>query len=596
MVKYNFLLAKYKILTFLIVITFLNSCGNRRVVSFSNSTDNTFVTPFEKNDNYSASYSETIAYYQQLSDTYPSIRIIPFGNTDSGYPLHEVILSNSHLFDAESIRQAGKAVLLVNNAIHPGEPCGVDASMMLSRNLISDPELKPLLENTVLVIIPYYNISGGLNRGSYSRANQEGPEEYGFRGNAQHLDLNRDFIKCDTKNAASFNKLFNKWNPDVFIDNHTSNGADYQYVITLIATQKDKLQQDLAQYMTDKMLPELYDSMEDDDYEMTPYVYARSTPDEGIAGFLDLPRYSSGYAALHHTISFMPETHMLKPYKDRVWSTYHFMENMLHYLHEAGDELKEVRAKAVNNSMKEGEFALNWALDFDQADEITFKGYEAKYKPSKVTGQSRLFYDRDEPYQKEIPFYNTYTATAKVKKPRAYLIPQAYHKVIERLQWNKVEMEVLSRDTVLEGIYYYIENYNSPEAPYEGHYLHRNVEVREVKEKQLFRSGDIMVRTGQSKDRYIVETLEPTAPDSWFAWNFMDGILMRKEYFSSYVFEDLAEEILNKDRSLRRALEKKKKEDPEFAQNARAQLNFIYEHSSHAEEGYRRYPVFRVER
>lgn len=596
MLNYNFLFAKYKILTFLVVIPFLISCGNRRVVKYSDASGNSLATPFEKNDNYSASYSESISYYQQLSQSFPSIRILPFGDTDSGYPLHEVILSTSQLFDPESIRQAGKTILLVNNAIHPGEPCGVDASMMLARNLISDPKLISLLEHTVVVIIPIYNISGALNRGSHSRANQNGPEEYGFRGNAQHLDLNRDFIKCDTKNAKSFNQLFNKWNPDVFIDNHTSNGADYQYVITLIATQKDKLQEDLSKYMTDEMLPKLYDWMEDDDYEMTPYVYARSTPDEGIAGFLDLPRYSSGYAVLHHTISFMPETHMLKPYKDRVWSTYHFMENMLRYLHEEGDVVKEVRAKAIDKSRKEKEFPLNWTLDFDQTDEITFKGYEAKYKPSKVTGQSRLYYDRNEPYKKKIPFYNTYAVTSNVDKPKAYLIPQAYHKVIERLQWNNVEMDILSRDTVLEGVYYYIEKYDSPEAPYEGHYIHRNVEVREEKGKHFFRKGDILVRTGQPKDRYIVETLEPTAPDSWFAWNFMDGILMQKEYFSSYVFEDLAEEILKKDRSLRRAFEKKKEEDAEFAKNARSQLNYIYERSPYYEEGYRRYPVFRVER
>ena len=596
MLIYNFLIAKYKIITFLTIITFLNSCGNRRVVTYSDSSDHLFVTPFEKNDNYSASYSEAISYYQQLADNYPSIRILPFGDTDSGYPLHEVIVSTSQLFDPESIRQAGKVVLFVNNAIHPGEPCGVDASMMLARNLMSDPELKPWLENTVLVIIPFYNISGGLNRGSFSRANQLGPEEYGFRGNAQHLDLNRDFIKCDTKNAKSFNQLFNKWDPDIFIDNHTSNGADYQYVITLIATQKDKLQADISEYMTKRMLPQLYDWMEEDNYEMTPYVYARSTPDEGIAGFLDSPRYSSGYAALHHTISFMPETHMLKPFKDRVWATYHFMENMLHFLHESGDKVKEVRAKAIDKSMKQEEFPLNWSLDFDQVEEITFKGYEAKYKPSQVTGQSRLYYDRDEPYKKKIPYYNTYSVTEKVKKPKAYLIPQAYQKVIDRLQWNKVEMEILTRDTVLEGVYYYIENYDSPDTPYEGHYLHRNVQVREEKSKQLFRSGDIIVKTGQSKDRYIVETLEPTGPDSWFAWNFMDGILMQKEYFSSYVFEDLAEEILKKDRSLRRAFEGKKEEDPEFAQNARAQLNFIYKHSPYHEDGFRRYPVFRVER
>ena len=102
----------------------------------------------------------------------------------------------------------------------------------------------------MIVIIPVYNVGGALNRGSYSRANQNGPEAYGFRGNARNLDLNRDFIKCDSRNARSFNRLFNQWKPDVFVDTHTSNGADYQYVMTLISTQKDRLGGALGEFLT----------------------------------------------------------------------------------------------------------------------------------------------------------------------------------------------------------------------------------------------------------------------------------------------------------------------------------------------------------
>jgi hypothetical protein len=552
-------------------------------------------TSFERNNNYSASYQETIDYYTMLSQKYDAIKMFPFGMTDSGYTLHEVVVDKDKVFDARLTKKSGKSVLLINNAIHPGEPCGVDASMMLARDLMENKEYAGLLDHTVVVIVPFYNISGGLNRGSHSRANQNGPEQYGFRGNAQNLDLNRDFIKCDTRNGESFNKLFNKWDPDVLIDNHTSNGADYQYVITLIATQKDKLQERLADYMQKKMLPDLYKGMKSDDYEMTPYVYARTTPEEGIAGFLDLPRYSSGYAALHNTISFMPETHMLKPYKDRVWSTYHFMKNMLHHMSEHSDDILKVRASAKNNVIKSKKLDINWTLDFDKVDEIEFKGYEAAYKPSEISGQPRLYYDHKKPFNKKIPFYNTYSATATIVKPKAYIVPQAYRKVIDRLTWNKVEMTKLQNDTTIEVTVYKIDNYKSPERPYEGHFLHSGVEVTGEKREMSFRKGDFLIHTGQDKDRYIVETLEPQAPDSFFAWNFMDGVLMSKEYFSSYVFEDLAVEILKKDKKLKKAFEKKKEEDSEFAGNARAQLRYIYERSPHYEQQYMHYPVVRIE-
>ena len=248
---------------------------------------NKIITQFEKDNNVTATYLEAIDFYKQLADKNSSIQVNEFGMTDSGFPLHEVIITNDGVFDPEVIRENGKAILFVNNAIHPGEPCGVDASMMLTRDLFEESSMKNLLKNTVVVVIPIYNISGSLNRGSFSRANQNGPKAYGFRGNAQNLDLNRDFIKGDTENAQSFNKLFVKWDPDVLIDNHTSNGADYQYVITLIPTQKDKMETVLSSYMQSNLLPDLYSKMKNGRYEMTPYVYARNTPDDGIAGFLD---------------------------------------------------------------------------------------------------------------------------------------------------------------------------------------------------------------------------------------------------------------------------------------------------------------------
>ena len=552
-----------------------------------------YQTAFEVNDNYSASYQEGIDYYNILANDFDEIQMNAFGMTDSGKPLHEVIISADKNFDPVSLKFQGKTILYINNAIHPGEPCGVDASMMFARDLMIDPIKHKLLDGIVVVIIPYYNISGALNRGSYSRANQDGPEKYGFRGNVRHLDLNRDFIKCDSKNAQSFNQLFNKWKPEVMIDNHTSNGADYQYVMTLIATQKDQLNQHVSAYMTDKMLPELYSGMATKRYEMTPYVYAHKTPDEGIAGFFDLPRYSSGYAAIHNTISFMPETHMLKSYKDRVLSTYDFSLTMLEHINRHRSELMLARKKADEDTRTKTIFDIRFALDYDQAETLTFKGYKAKYKPSAVTGKSRLYYDRNSPYEKEISFYNTYKSTLQIEKPKAYVFPQAYHKIAERLMWNGVKVERIDTEKTMNVQSYFIENYKDQKA-YEGHYLHYDIEISQKSVNLKVYEGDYIVYTDQTSNNYIMATLEPQHPDSFFAWNFTDGILMQKEHFSPYVFEDLAASILKKDVGLKAAFESKKRSDTEFAENAKAQLNWIYERSPYYEEGYKRYPVARI--
>lgn len=555
---------------------------------------NNLTTPFEAKKNYSATYSEIVRYYDQLNSASDIIQVNEFGKTDIGKPLHEVIISTDKTFDPVTIRKAGKQVLFINNGIHPGEPCGIDASMMLARDIMNGKIKNSLLKEIVIVIIPVYNIGGCLNRNSTTRANQNGPQAYGFRGNAQNLDLNRDFVKCDSQNAKSFNLLFNKWNPTVFIDNHTSNGADYQYTMTLIATQKDKLSKALGDYLEKVMLPDLYKKMKKQKWEMTPYVYARETPDEGIAGFLDLPRYSSGYGALHNVISFMPETHMLKPYKDRVWSTYAFMEAMIQHMAVNSDKIIKAKNKAIIQNKKAKNLDINWTMDREKSEKIEFKGYEAGYKESKVTGHSRLYYDTSKKYKKKIPFYNTYKSTTSVKVPKQYIIPQAYANVIERLQWNNVEMELIKKDSIIKGDSYYITDYTSSARAYEGHFLHREVEVESFELKQQFYKGDVIVKTDQSNRRYIVETLEPQGPDSFFAWNFFDGILMQKEHYSAYVFEDLAVEILKKNRKLKKAFEKKKKEDTSFAENGSAQLNYIYKNSPHYEKTFQRYPVLRV--
>jgi len=552
------------------------------------------LTPFEKdtNHNITPTYQEVIAFYDVLAKDHTDIfQFQPYGNTDSGYPLHLGVLSRNGDFDVAKIKADNKLVIFINNAIHPGEPCGVDATMMMTRDFLEKRKNHPLPEDVVIVFVPFYNIGGGLNRGGYSRANQVGPQAHGFRGNAKHLDLNRDFIKTDSENAQTFNQLYTQWHPDIFIDNHTSNGADYQYVLTLIPTQHNKLSAPLANYLNNTMLPYLFEDMPQRGYDMTPYVNARNTPDEGIYGFLDLPRYSSGYAALHHAISFMPETHMLKPFKDRVQSVYQFMQSAITVAIRDKSIIQAARIEAISLDRKADSLAINWTLDLPKYDTLSFKGYEHGYKPSAISGIDRLFYDRSKPYTKSIPHFNYYKATEYAHVPKAYVIPQAYSRIMERMKNNGVKVEIMKGEGILHLAYARIDDYDTGKRPYEGHYLHNKVKVTWAKRSRAYRPGDFVIYTDQPAIRYIVETLEPTAPDSYFAWNFFDAILQQKEYFSSYVFEDTAAEYLKQNPDVKEALDKKKSEDPEFAKNGRAQLDFIYKRSPYYEYGHMLYPV-----
>ena len=554
-----------------------------------------FTIPFETNPNQTLTYHEAIACFEKMAAAHPGIfHLETAGSTDSGYPLHVAVLNTSGEFNPEKIRRSGKRILLINNGIHPGEPEGIDATVLMLRDYLNKPELQKTLEHLAIVFIPVYNIDGCLNRNSFTRANQDGPESYGFRGNARNYDLNRDFVKCDSRNARSFNRIFQTWMPDIFVDNHTSNGADYQYTMTLIATQHNKLEAPLGEFLQQTMLPELYADMKNRSWEMTPYVDSpNEVPDSGIVGFCDYGRYSTGYAALWNTIGFMPETHMLKPFKDRLWSTYHFMDAVIHFIDRHHAEIGRAREAAFELTRQKNTFNLDYALDQKRYDSIPFKGYEAGYKPSEVSGLPRLWYDRSKPYEKNIPYYNYFDPSITVEKPAAYIVPAAWENVIERLQINGVEMRPLTGDVEIETETYFIGDYKTRNA-WEGHAFHYGVQLEKRAMRRTFHKGDFVIVTNQRANRYLMETLEPNAPDSWFAWNFFEPILMQKEYFSAYVFEDLAAQFLQENPSVKTELEAKRKADPAFAADAAAQLDWVYRRSPWYEPTHRMYPVARV--
>ncbi|GAB2783200.1 hypothetical protein HNQ93_002273 [Hymenobacter luteus] len=554
-------------------------------------------TPFEKgNGNTTTTHAECISYYQQLDAAYPEIQLREVGSTDSGRPLHEVVVSLDGDFEPASLRGKGKRVVFIQNGIHPGEPEGIDASMMLARDYVQKKELRRQLADVVLVFIPIYNVDGSLNRNSTTRTNQNGPESYGFRGNARNLDLNRDYIKQDSRNARSFAQLFQRWQPDIYVDTHTSNGADYQYTMTLIATQKDKLHPALSQYLQQKLLPSLYGGMDQKKWYLTPYVdFEGRTPDaRGLVGFLETPRYSTGYTTLFNTIGFVTETHMLKAYTPRVKATYDFLDLLIKTVHQDAAAIAQARATAAEQTRAQQQFALGWRLDTTQAERFTFRGFEGKTKPSEVSGRPRLSYDRKAPYTKSILYYNTFRPTVTVQRPRAYVVPQAWGEVVDRLGLSGVQLRQLPADTTISGEVYYIQDYKTSPRPYEGHYLHSQVQVRPVRQSLAFLRGDYVVTLSQPAARYLIETLEPQATDSFFAWGFFDSILQQKEHFSDYVFEDIAANLLRQKPELRAQLEAKKKAEPAFAASAQAQLDWVYRQSEHYEPSHLRYPVLRV--
>lgn len=547
-------------------------------------------TPFEKgNGNQSATYKECIDFYTDLDKKYATILMLEKGETDCGKHLQIVIFSANGNFDFNQ----KKVKILINNGIHPGEPDGIDASMLLMRDLAIAKIEVP--KNTIVIVIPVYNIEGMLNRNATSRVNQNGPEAYGFRGNGRNFDLNRDFIKSDTKNSKSFQAIFHEVNPTIFIDNHVSNGADYQYVLTCIATQHERLGNLLGNYLKNDFYKAIVKDLEVKQIIISPYVNIHNDkPDNGFTQFSDTPRYSTGYSTLFNAIGFVPETHMLKPFKDRVRVTYEFMASTIKIAEANRDKI--LKLKSENNAeYKVGnQYPIQWKIDSLKVQNIEFKGLEGNYKTSEVTKMLRLFYDRTKSFSKKIPFYGDFKTTKSITIPAYYVISQSQWEIINLLKLNNISLVEVEKDSIIEIEAYQISDYQTIKSPFEGHYLHYNTKIESKKEKIKIVSGDFMVPTQQEGLKYLLETLEPEAIDSFFNWNFFDAVLQQKEGYSAYVFEDLAIQILNDNPDLKSKFEEKRNKDNEFAKNAEAQLDWIYENSIYFENAYLKYPIYRI--
>ena len=549
-----------------------------------------FKTPYEKgNGNQTTTYEEMVKFYEDLDKNFESISVVEKGKDDNGEPIRVVIfnISKTKKFEFQN------PVIFINNGIHPGEPDGIDATMMLMRDLALGKIKVP--QNTRVAAIEAYNISGMQRRGKFSRANQNGPEEHGFRGNARNFDLNRDFIKNDTENAKAFQEIFHWLKPIYFIDNHVSNGADYQYTFTYISTNKERLGNSLGTYFHKEMQPKLIQKMEKSKILNVPYVNIHGdSPDEGFPAFMDSPRYATGYTTLFNIPGTVAETHMLKPYQDRVKATYEYMRHSINFVDENYLDISKKMMEELTNYLPNKKYAIRWKLDSTKYSFIDFKGYEAGKKPSEISGKPRLFYDRNKPFTRKVKFFDTYKADKEIIIPTYYVIPKSEGKIIENLKRNQIKFKELQSDSLITVESYKIVDFKTVKNPYEGHYLHFDTQVSSELKTKKFRKGDYLVSTKQSGVKFLLETLEPEAVDSYFNWNEFDGILGQKEYFSDYVFEDTAAELLKTNKALKTAFELKKASDANFAEDGAAQLDWVYKNSEYYEGSVNQYPIYRI--
>jgi hypothetical protein len=329
--------------------------------------------------------------------------------------------------------------------------------------------------------------------------------------------------------------------------------------------------------------------------QMVPYVELKGdTPETGIVAFNDLPRYAMGYASLFHSISFTVETHMLKPFPERVKVTEEFINVLYKWTRNNSEKIEKARMDAGNWALDQEYLKFNYAMS-DLSDSITFLGYEASTPIHPTTEVARLFYDRTKPYQKKVPYFNHYQALDSVKNPRYYVVSGKEIEVIKRLKANEITYKTVDSSYQVNGRVAIVRDFSSLNKPWEGHYKHSNTKVDFVQEQLMINRGDLLIDAHQFKSQFIHAALQPLTEDSYFSWNFFDSYLQQKEYFSAYVFIDKIDEILAADPALKLSFEERKLKDVEFRNSEAQQLHYLYQNSPYFEQSYMRLPIYFID-
>lgn len=541
--------------------------------------------------------NNVLDFYKQLQNKSPYIKIMSAGESDYGNQIKTVVISQKKIFKPDL--KSNELVFMIQNGIHSGESCGIDASQLFARHILKEFEANTKYEDLIFVIIPVYNVGGHQHFTPYNRINQNGPTRMGFRGNARNYDLNRDYIKMDTKNMATFANIFHSWNPQVFLDNHSTDGADYQYSMTYMINETEYTLDPIRNYVKTKLKPDFLSDMSRVGYPAIQYVslHKRSDIKAGIDYFHLAPRYSTGYAEMFNTISILVETHMLKPYEVRVKSNYEFMISLSNHFSKHKTEIMQTIEKNAKIASSLTEYAIARKLNREKSSPLQFLGYEYTNIYNKYANSELVKYDISKPFSMEIPLYETFDVDKSITVPQSYIIPQQWTEVIERLRKNNVIMTSLTQDSEIKISQYRIENAKWSSRPFEGKQMMSSFDLKTETTTRTFRKGDIIVEMNQPKNIYIMNVLEPDASDSFLKWGFFKIIFQQKEYFDPYSFVEKIPELIKNDPTLESRFETYLKENPNIEKNAFMRLYFFYINSPYYESHvHNLYPIFRIEK
>jgi hypothetical protein len=463
--------------------------------------------------------------------------------------------------------------------------------MLLLRDILITKEKDYLLDHLILLIIPILNVDGHERVSHFNRPNQNGPDEMGWRTNSWNLNLNRDYMKADTPEIRAFLELFTTWLPDFFIDNHTTNGADYRYHITYALERYGNIDSKLGKWGSEQFLPSVINSVEEKGFLSAPYIEMKEkTIESGIVDAPLPPRLSTGYTTVQNRLGLLVETHSLKPYENRVSSTLAMNVAALEYLNKNFRTIKTLNAKADTATLKMKSLPVAFELS-EKCNPFQFKGFQSFLEKSSITGNEVVRYSNI-PSDFEIPLFNDVQVTKIIRIPKAYVIPREFEHIAEILKQHGISVKQLGTARHMSVEQYQFDSAEFAKKPYEGRYCVK-VACRVDSITRQFPKGTFIVPTRQRTLRVIVNLLEPEAPDSFASWGFFNAFFERKEYAEAYVMEPLAQKMLSSDEHLRKEFFEQL-HDEDFRNDPDGRLDFFYQRSPYFDINENKYPIYRV--
>ena len=551
-----------------------------------------------------ATYAQTHAYLERLAADAPTrIHLGRFGVSPEGRDLMLVVAAKDGEFTPAAARASGKEILLVQAGIHAGEIEGNDAGLMLLRDLGIGKKHANLLDHAILVYLPIFNVDGHENSTPHHRMGQNGPRETGFRATAQYINLNRDYMKADAPEMRDWLTLFDAWMPDLFMDIHTTDGADYQYDLTWYMEEWGPLHPAVQAWQQQAFKQAIFPAFDRMGHMQSPYLDLVDHRDirKGIDNFGSGPRFSTGYVALRNRAALLVETHMLKTYEARVRMTYDLVVATLDRLgHDDGALRKAVTQADADTVARVRTADAQLPILFKPSGEsvpFVLKGYAFAQEASPVSGDTWVRYDPHSPKTYEVPFFRDLVAAESVRVPAAYVVPAAWSTLVgERLRAHGVQFERIGSALKLDVEAYQLDDPHWNEKPFEGRHLLSEFSAKASRGEQTFDAGALLVPLDQPGANLIVNLLEPRAPDSLVRWGFFDAIFEAKEGFDARVVERIAHDMLAKDPALKTEFDARVAADADFAKSPEQRLAFFHRRSPWwSEQNVGRYPIVRLD-